>query len=807
MSAAPDLEGILLEPATEEGAQAPSRTRKRPKAIELGDGEGDRIVQRVIEFADDAEQDRHHDIENRLQRHAKLMQWAEDRVYPWPGAHPVSSPTMMMAVLRTEDTLQNAAMSTRPMMNASALDKANKGKERKIDLHQDHQFFVENTGEKLLEGLSCDFVREGEFTAHVRWIKEYRRTTQVRSFSRIPFGVEPRAYFRQVLDERWPTLAEARELPDSDGWDWKGREDEQWYTIRFYTDDEEGVEMEIQADLLVFDGPCITRIPYERVLAPVACENLQAPGPSNPNGAPFVVIVDYPTVDEVRRLVVSGVYDLLTTKEVDDWAGTRTSATSMQERQPELERQKREIRGLEDHDRQSRHDSKNHNHVVRLTCYDLWAREGEGESEDVVWTVIEDMQKLARAKPLGEVSPGNPPRRPLAEAAMIPIPGQRTGIGLPELMEQLHDWEVKVKEQMIDAADIEITPTFQYRQGSQVNPERYRVFPGSGWPVGNIGDVQWDQRQLVSGPVALNQLSLIRQDREGLVSIGDLQLGKIPAGKSSALRTASGIQQVLAQGEARPERILRRFFLGLRDIYRLMFQLNRFYLDKTKAFRATGPVAPDEDPWISIDKEDLSGSFEFDFQANVLNTGRLQLQESLSSILQMTLNPLMIQLGLATPETLYRVVTDYFRALGQTPEKYLNEPTPGAGAIKITAPDAVASLLDARMPMGDPQEPIEDHLATMQEIMRQPNAQGVPIGDTLGPAQQMMLQVYIQNLVQKQQQALAAQQQAALAGPLAQQLGQQGGGGPPAAGGGGKPTLVNQNEVLDESLPASGTPQ
>jgi hypothetical protein len=38
------------------------------------------------------------------------------------------------------------------------------------------------------------------------------------------------------------------------------------------------------------------------VLHPIRCENLQIPGPSNPMGAAHVILRDFPTIDEIKRL-------------------------------------------------------------------------------------------------------------------------------------------------------------------------------------------------------------------------------------------------------------------------------------------------------------------------------------------------------------------------------------------------------------------------------------------------------------------------------------------------------------------------
>ena len=63
--------------------------------------------------------------------------------------------------------------------------------------------------------------------------------------------------------------------------------------------------------------------------------------------------------------------------------------------------------------------------------------------------------------------------------------------------------------------------------------------------------------------MALNLLTLADQMQEKLTVRGDLQLGRVPIGRSSALRTSENLQALLGAGEARPERIMRRFVKGL----------------------------------------------------------------------------------------------------------------------------------------------------------------------------------------------------------------------------------------------------
>lgn len=782
------------------------RQRPRPNPIELGSGVAEQIVERVKNFAQDCYDSRQIDQRYREQRYAKLMQWAEERNEPWEGATSVTLPDILTACLRTEDTLSNAALATRPMVNSRALEASNEAKQRKLDLLLDTQFFVEQPGERLLERMAANFSRDGTITNYVRWISEHRKIVQLHVFDPIPLGQVPERYFRRILDTRFKT--DSLTKVDDEGWDWDVEDlDGNQLTVRFYTDADDHVEMEVRGDVQVFDGPAVTVLPYESVLHPYWCENLQPPSPSNPNGAEYVILIDRPTLDELRRLVQSDVYDLLTLKDVEE---TDPQSYMASRREQSLERQKDEMRGFIDAHPNPMTEARNLGRTLRYTCFDLWAKDGTGESMDVVWTVLPELNKLARARPLSEVMPGNPPRRPFAEGVLIPVQDRRIGIGLPELMEPLHDFKTQVFNTMGDACDMEIQPFGTYRQNSQTNPEQYEIFPGALLPVSAPGDIEFQTIQPTATAIAANEIAMADQMEEKLTSIGDLQLGRIPAGKSAALRTAGGVSQLLAQGEARPERILRRFFLCLRDTYSLMFQLDRHYLGQKKRFRTIGLSAPDEDPFVEINgREDLSGQYLFDFQANILNTSKAALQNSLSDLVTLLVNPLMIQLGISQPDGIYRILVEYARSLGQTsPERYMSQPSPDSRQPKLFAAEALSAILRGEMPAGIPGEPDpQAHLDEVQKLLAMEDEQGVKLLETLEPFHRQLLQAYLQSVQQRIQKQMLMQQQMAAAQALHQQRQQQSGQNPsqpsPKPGAG----FVGPGDVMDESLPSSGTPQ
>ena len=783
------------------------RTRPRPQPIRLTDEEREQTIpDRIQSFYDDDDEARSGDLAMRRQRYAKLMQYATEVSEPWDGASNVQLPDMMSAVLQSEDTLQNAIMTTRPIANSKAVNPANSDRERKTDLLLDHQFFVEQDGEELIEQLSMNFFRDGEFTALTRWVREFRKILYTKRYGPIPFDEEPGEYFRSIIQKNWSADDQSyREIPGSEGWDWIFMEGKTELKVRFYVEDSgEDVWMQVEGECNVFTGPKICSFDYEDVLAPYWATNLQPPSPSNPLGAPHVILVDYPTKEEILRSVEAGFYDLVDLEQIEaldcrDWTDSDR----------ELDRTRRRVRGVaEEENRRTSDEAEEHQQLQRMFCFDVWG------GLDVLWTMIRagSMKLLVRATPLTEFAPGLPPRRPIAHASMIRVQGTWRGMGLPELMESTHDYLCERFNMMNDGSTLEIFPWFKYRETSTFKPEDVQLGPLEGIPM------QDPQRDMVvervnsqATAIAVNQIALGQRYQENLTLLGDLQAGRIPAGKSSALRTSGGIQQVLAQGEARPARLLRRFFKGVLEIFQDMYRLDRHFLEDTKKFRVIGIPQASEDPFLEISRLDDLQDCVFDFEANILNSSKVALQSGLSEALNVLVNPLALQLGITTPPTAYRIISNYVEALGLNPKHYLQEPAPESDAPPILAEEALTAILQRKTPMGTPAEgDMQSHMQRLQELLATPDdLLGVTPLDRLDESQKEMLGRWMQSL---QQQAAEAQRRAQLMAAVQQfQAARQQRNPEPsgsAASNPNQPTISSPNESLDESLPqGTGTPQ
>jgi len=777
--------------------------RERFRRTRMDKDERQEIIERVLKFATDDIDARVEDKDRRLQRYAKYRQWTENRDGPWEGSSDIALSDITEAVLNLEDTLTNAILSNRPVVTSNALKKEHNDRQSKIDQVLDSQFFVEQEGEKTIEELAELFLVDGVFTAYIPWIRENRPVTDLRIFDAVPNEASPMQHFQQLVEQEFPGEM-VFPAGEKDGWDFRVELKDTMLPdpqISFYTRKEDKkTEMLIKKHTEVFNGPRVLVKDYDDVLTPPRVANLQPPSPKNPGGSPHVIIVDQPTVGEIEALKREGFYDLANSDPEEDELGLRSRDDSREE----SKKQKDEMAGTSESGYTT--EDTQHKTLTRYICYDVYDLDGDGIAEDVIfWVLLED-KILLKAMPLTELFPSDPPRRPFAEASFLPVKGRREGISLPELMEGWHDFLKETIDTGMDGGTLANTPYFFYRASSTLKPEIIRPWPGDGIPLSDPQrDVHFPSIPF-DGSFALNAVAMGRQFEERLTLEGDLQSGRVPQGKSSALRTVGGINTILAQGEARPERILRRFFMGFGEIYKQMHELNQHLFPEEKQIRVLGIVEPGENPYpIIVRKSDLAGGrFVFDFRASVLNSSKQAQQQGLNQMLTMLINPLMIQLGIVGPEEIFRMVRDAAKTAGVNPDRYLKEPTPGAGRPRITANQAISVILDHALPDGVPAEPsAQDHLDQLQAFMQDKESQfGLLDQSQLGIFRTWLMQI-MQLAVQEQGQEQIAQ----LTEGFQQQFGAQGGGGNGAATpvDQGQPP-VNQNELLDESLPGNGRP-
>ena len=565
--------------------------------------DNDEIFTRVKEFFDNDIINRDFDRQARLERYAKFRMWTDEKNWPWDDASNVPLSDMMEQSLSAQDTIFNAAIAARPIINARAIQKQDKDKEETIDNLIDYQVFEENPGELLIGDATDAFINDGVLTIFCPWVKEMREMADLRVFGPAPEGMLQNEYLRQVVVQSFP---EAPPIVDPNGWDFTAQLNGEPVDIKFYDKADGDFEMFTSEQVEVFNGPKPIVVDYDDILHPPRCTNLQIKGPSNPGGASHVILVDNPSIDELKRLQKNKFYDLMTKEDADD-----LESFAFDERNDQEEKN-RDILNGQDADLEDRE----HKVLNRLLVFDTFDIDGDGIEEDVIFWVILELKKVIKVALLGELYPIRPPMRPFAEAPLIPIRGRRTGISILEMLEGLHDVSKAIMDQAVDSGTMSNVPFFFYRAVAGVRPEVITMTPGEGYPVADPSrDINFPQ---IGNPnaqnFALNMLTILEQMKERATVIGDIQLGRVPTGKSSALRTASGLALLTGQGESRPERLLRRFFIAFAQLWKLIHALNQAFLPKNKQYRISG-YGPTKDPYQEVkDPLALKGVFQFRVQ-------------------------------------------------------------------------------------------------------------------------------------------------------------------------------------------------
>jgi hypothetical protein len=737
---------------------------------------------------------RSEEMDRQLQLIAKYRQWIDGRGGPWEGSSDQRVPDMAESSQRAQDTIHNAVMSTRPVVTSRAVKKADKDKQELIDDLHDTQFFVEQNGERVVEEAAECFVNDPTCVIEVNWVDERRQTVDTVPLEAIPEGKIPSEVFGAAIRQQWPQGAVRQ--TDDEGWDYEvkieGTGRTKPITVKFYTD-ADGVQMVIRdPEVLVYEGPRATVVGWENVYTPPRVANLQIPGPSNRGGAPHVILLDKLTVDEVKRHQASGYYNLMT-KEESTAVAQRAEDTD----DSEIDRLKDAAGGKQE---ERKPDDAQQGRVTLLKCYDIYDMDGDGVAEDVIFWVLLEPKLLVKVKPLAEAVSADRPMRPLAEGCYMPVAKRREGISLLEFTEGLHDWEKKMIDHMVDAGDLTTTPTGSYRAASTINPEVVRRGPGELMPLANPKeDVVWDKIDNSALPYSLNTVALIQQKRERLTLQGDLQAGRVPAGKSSALRTLGGVQTILAQGEARPERILRRFFMMWTQVYQIMYQLNKRRLPENKEFAIAGYVEPNKDPFRKVPtRADIDGNFQFDFHANAFNSSKGAALQSLQEFGAVAITPLSVQMGIVRGEELYRYERDLGKAFGMDPDKYLHPPSPESTRPRISFEDAIDMIMSGGVPDGLPAEGAIAQFEKLKVFMADDEQYGL-ITD---PAQVDILRQYAEMLGQlaQNEQRMIEQVRAA----SAQGAGRGNGATPQPQNPGGLPP-VGPGELVDEQIEGAGS--
>lgn len=288
-----------------------------------------------------------------------------------------------------------------------------------------------------------------------------------------------------------------------------------------------------------------------------------------------------------------------------------------------------------------------------LECYIKIDENGDGLDENVIAWVHKNSKRILRATYLDRVLEGG--QTPFYKIDFLKKRGHMFGMGVPEILYSLQKEVDAMHNIRIDFGILSTMPFGFYRANSGLDPKRMDLEPGKLIPVNDPHtDVHFPQ---------LGNRTFFSQEEEGgllayierLISISDINLGRV--GGQGAARTATGVSALVSENNANLDIFIKRMQRGWKKFLRLLFQNLQRRMPKEMWIRITG-----EDGQMypfRMGREDIRFNFDFDIDANSVNSNKGVTREIAQQRLNLCLNPLMIQTGIVGPENIYEAAKEW----------------------------------------------------------------------------------------------------------------------------------------------------
>lgn len=735
----------------------PEPTKTRPKRKRRFSVDKDKFVAYVLACVSAEEDNWSNLIDRRKTRRAKLMGWAQT-AGPWDGSSDVNIPIMQIANLNVRGMLENALKAQRPMLESKATQKRNTTHQKAIDRILDNQFFVENKGESLIDDFCANFVEDEAAYLYTQWVKETDTYHDVRLLPGLDTEQPIEIQALMLLKELFPNLA-TEKMIDNDGWEWEVTTNEPGEALprvsscKFWETDDGMLEAHIVSRMTTFNGPCVSVPDFEDIIYPARSANLQPPMASNPNGAPWVARFTVVSKDTIERRIKDHTYDQIKDESPEEERIDAGKSDINSGEQSEEPKEQKDLMAGIDIASATEHDP-----ITQIVWYGRWDVNGDGLEEDIIAWILRDTKVLCKVTLLSEIYPGLPIRRPFSAASYIPTSNRVLGMSQSEFLESFQDAMKTALDQHLNWGEITNTPFFTYRAASGMKAEPIRIEPGMGYPLDDPQrDIAFPTWPTKDSTFAINTITMLQQYVERIEPLSnDTSLGRIPMGRSSALRNTGSLMAMLGQTNKRAEQILRRMFAALSDCFSMMHRLNRRFLPDHKEVRVIGKSEQSEDAYLTIKRENLDADVDFEFKGTLLNTDKAQLAAAMDQILALVISPVAFQAGMVTFDEMYTAFANKCRALDQDPDLYFKRPPAMWAGPKLMAEEVISTILAGEQPQGQPMEPPQIHLQKLMAFT-QTNEFGF-----YGPPQVEMLKQWMaaiqQRLMQEQQMMMAMQQ-------------------------------------------------
>lgn len=402
------------------------------------------------------------------------------------------------------------------------------------------------------------------------------------------------------------------------------------------------VEKEVQVTKKVFEGPVFEFVEVEDLLI--------IGGGGDPDKADAVIHQDYLTSSELWTLADRGVFDKNAVEATIEAGPDLVSetATGMLKQDKSMASGQSSLDSDFDHDR-----------YQILESYLKADVDGSGIFSDIVVWIHKKSRAILKATYLRRMNKAG--ERPFKKIDFHIRNDQEYGIGIIEILYPYAREMDAMHNMRIDFGLISTMPVGFYRPSSSVNPETITLEPGALIPVDNPQtDVYFPNlgNHTVFG---FQEEQALQQMIDRVTSISDLNLGVISG--QGATRTATGTRALVGESNANLDVYLRRMNRGWKRVLEYLLHSLQQRIPAGLSFRVTGDSGADY--WRTIKSaDDIAGDYDIEVSANSSASNPAVKQDQAQQILQLTSNPLDIQLQIVTAANRYEAVKNFYQSLG-----------------------------------------------------------------------------------------------------------------------------------------------
>jgi hypothetical protein len=402
-------------------------------------------------------------------------------------------------------------------------------------------------------------------------------------------------------------------------------------------------EKEVPVTQKIFDGPTCDYVFPEDLLI--------IGGKGNPNKADIVIHRQYVNASELWTLADRKVFDEEAVARVIE-SGNNAQSGGVGN---EVKQERAQNAGKSSTDTQYGLDR-----YEILEAYITADVDGSGINSDVVAWVHSQTGELLRSTYLHRINKGG--MKPFIKVDFHKRPGQDMGIGLIEILHPLSKEMDAMHNMRIDFGLISTMPFGFYRPTSSIEPEKIRLTPGVLIPVDNPQTDVYFPNLGNRTAFGFQEEGALMNMVERLTGVSELTLGVV-SGDQGATRTATGTRALQNESNANLNVHLRRLITSWKQSLEYLLHMLQQRVEPGFDFRVTGEDG--KDYFAKVRKRnDIAGDFDFEITADSSQSNPSVQQANASQILQMCMNPLLIQVGTVSPSNIFEAQKNMLKSMG-----------------------------------------------------------------------------------------------------------------------------------------------